>query len=55
MKRMYYKSKSEAKKALEKEKKERPFEDLHLFRKSKGTRKAGWYVVCSELTFLNLN
>lgn len=45
----YFKTRKEALKA----KAERNDNSLHVFKMQKGTRKAGWFAVCSELEYLN--
>lgn len=50
MRRKYFKSLKEAKEAL---KTKNPYCGYSIFKMPKGTRKHGWYAVCTELEFLN--
>lgn len=51
MKRKYYKTLSEAKQAHAVAVKINPF--LHIFKMPRGSRRVGWYAVCTELEYLN--
>ena len=51
MKRKYYKTLSEAKQAHAVAVITNPC--IRIFKMPKGTRKHGWYAVCSELEYLN--
>ena len=48
----YFQYKCEAVEAL-KQYDPRGWYGLHIFKMPKGSRKAGWYVVCSEIEYLN--
>lgn len=48
----YFKSKKEALNALN-QYNEKGFYGLHVYKMPKGTRKAGWYAVCTEIDFFN--
>lgn len=48
----YFKSKAEANRAkLDRD--PQGYKGLHVFKMPKGTRKAGWFAVCTELDYLN--
>ena len=47
----YFKTRKEALQACEERRKANPC--IGVFKMSKGTRKAGWYAVCSEFEWLN--
>lgn len=51
--RKYFKSKTEARKALTERKSKDCFCDDEIFKMPKGTRRAGQYAVCTHLDFLN--
>jgi len=50
----YFKTRAEALKELEIRKKLEPFSSaLGVHKMHKGSRRAGWYAVCSEIEYLN--
>lgn len=53
-KRIYYKTKKEAIAAKKERLAARSWDDVHIFKMPKGSRKVGWFAVCSELEYLNL-
>lgn len=48
----YYSTKADANKARQ-QRLAQGYTDQHVWRMPKGTRKAGWYAVCSEVEYLN--
>ena len=53
MNKKYFKTRKEAIKACEERNKSNGCGWYKVFKMSKGTRKAGWYAVCSEMEWLN--
>lgn len=53
MKRKYFKSKSEANKARTARNEEKHTDMYHVYRMPKGSRKAGWYAVCTYIEYVN--
>lgn len=50
--RKYFKTLKEARKAKE-ERDPKGWYDLHIWKMPKGTRKAGWFALCTEVEFVN--
>lgn len=49
----YFTSRNEANKERERRLKLNPFSNIHVYKMPKGSRRAGYYAVCTELDYLN--
>lgn len=49
----YFATRKEANKERERRLKLDPFSDIHVWKMPKGSRRAGYYAVCTELEYLN--
>jgi hypothetical protein len=53
MRRKYYKILAEARKACDERNAREGYASCGVYRMPKGSRKAGWYAVCSYIEFIN--